>query len=108
MVKTFAEAIMAADADAVCNAGYRDLAGGNNAGLDGGEWGGVYDAAAAADQGDGVDAVELGGDAVPGQSGASFGNPDEQEGEPAEQDVGADRGGFPFVRSQAATGSWGR
>ena len=70
----------------------RHLAGGNNAGLGGGEWGGVHDAAGRPDQGDGMDPVELGGDAVPGPPGASFGDPDQQQGEPAEQHVGADAG----------------
>jgi len=78
----------------------RDLVGGNNARLGGGEWGGVYDAAGAADQSDGVDAVELGGDAVPRHAGASFGDADKQQGEPAEQHVGADAG-FEAVEHRA-------
>ena len=45
---------------------------------------------ARAGEGDGVDAAELDGDAPPGVAGASFGDADEQQGEPAEQHVGAD------------------
>ena len=48
------------------------------------------DGAGAAGEGDRVDPAELGGDAPPGQPGAAFGDADEQQREPAEQDVGAD------------------
>jgi hypothetical protein len=37
-----------------------------------------------------VQALELGADAVPGAAGLVLGDADEQEGEPAEDDVGAD------------------
>jgi hypothetical protein len=37
-----------------------------------------------------VEPVELGADARPGASGGGFGDADEQQGQPAEQDVGAD------------------
>ena len=46
--------------------------------------------ACAAGEGDGVDAAEFGGDAPPGRPGAAFGDADEQQRQPADQDVGAD------------------
>src|SRR6476659_5320850 len=69
---------------------FGDLTTAVNAGLGGGEWGGVDGGACAAGEGDGVDAAEFGGDAPPGRPGAAFGDADEQQRQPADQDVGAD------------------
>jgi hypothetical protein len=52
----------------------------------------VDDGVGAPGQGDRVDSAEFERDASPVQPGASFGDADEQQGEPAEQDVGADAG----------------
>ena len=70
--------------------GWGDLAGGENAGLGGVERGDVDDAAGTPGEGDGVDAAELDRDPPPRQVGGPFGDPDQQQGEPAQQDVGAD------------------
>ena len=57
-----------------------------------GRVGGLPEGAGRAGPGDGVLALELGADAVPGLAGGVLGDADEEEGEPAEDDVGADAG----------------
>ena len=75
------------------DAGWRvDAAGVNNAAGGVAGRGGLDDGPGRALEGDGVDAAELDGDAPPGGAGASFGDADEQQGEPAQQHVGADAG----------------
>ena len=66
---------------------FGDAAGVNNALLALGERCGLHDGPGRALERDGVDAAELDGDAPPGESGASFGDADEQQGEPAEQEL---------------------
>jgi hypothetical protein len=54
--------------------------------------GGLGDGSSGALQGDGVQAAQVEGDPPPGQPGAASGDADQQQGRPAEQDVGADAG----------------
>ena len=67
-----------------------DLAMTENVGLGGGQQGGVDGGAGAAGQAHRVHPAQVGGDAAPGGAGAAFGDADEQQRQPAQQDVGAD------------------
>src|SRR3954447_25571691 len=67
-------------------------AGPKNALLGGGELSGLGDRAGRPGQGDGVQPAQLAGQGRPGLSGAPFGDPNQQQRKPAEQDVGADAG----------------
>ena len=58
--------------------------------LAGGELGCLADAAGVALEGDEVEPFELTAEVAPGVVGLAFGDPDEQEREPADEDVGAD------------------
>jgi hypothetical protein len=59
------------------------------AGLGGGR-GGLAEGAGGAGEGADVQLVELVADVVPGQAGGGLGDADQQQGQPAQDDVGAD------------------
>jgi hypothetical protein len=66
-----------------------------------GEFGRLPERAGRSGEGDGVDPVEVGADLWPGQCGGGLGDSDEEQGEPAEQDMSADTVFEPVVdRSQ--------
>src|SRR6266581_2926980 len=79
-----------------CGCGGDDLRGfGQVQGLEdvfvaGGELGAVGEGAVGAGEGAQVDALELGAQAVPGLAGGGLGDADQQQGQPAQGDVGAD------------------
>src|SRR4051795_3092755 len=52
--------------------------------------GALAEGAGGAGEGDGVEPVEVAADVVPGVAGAGLDDADEEQGEPAEHDVGAD------------------
>jgi hypothetical protein len=63
-----------------------------NAHVDGAQRSDVDDAAGGPGEGDRMHSAELDRDAAPGQPGAAFGDPDEEQRQPAQQHVGADAG----------------
>jgi hypothetical protein len=65
-------------------------AGDNNALLNLAEWGGLGDGAGGPGERHGVDPAELESDAPPCHAGAPLSDSDQQQGEPAQQDVGVD------------------
>src|ERR1035438_3968935 len=67
-----------------------DAEAGEDAALGGGEVGGLPEGAGGAGEGAEGELAELVGDLVPGGAGGGLGDPDEEQGEPAEDDVGAD------------------
>src|SRR5688500_11289826 len=70
--------------------GRGDVEGGEDVALGLGEVGGLTEGAGRAGVGDGVQALELGAQAVPGLAGGLLGDADQEQGEPAQQDVSAD------------------
>ena len=73
------------------------LAGGEDRGLVGGDLGALADPAAAAVQVDGVHAVHLAGDDRPGVAGGVLRDADQDQGQEAQGDVGADAVLFAVV-----------
>jgi hypothetical protein len=68
----------------------RDLERGEDGALQVGDAGGLLHGAGGALQGDEVEALQLGRDPPPALVGGAFGDPDQQQGEPADDDVGVD------------------
>jgi hypothetical protein len=67
-----------------------DLECGEDGALRVGRRGGLLDGAGGAVQGDGVEPLQLGCDPPPALAGGAFGDPDQEEGEPADDDVRLD------------------
>jgi hypothetical protein len=55
-----------------------------------GRWGGLLDGAGGAFQRDEVETLQLGRDPPPALVGRALGDPDQEQGEPADDDVGPD------------------
>src|SRR6266545_1863473 len=70
--------------------GWVEVEGGEDVALGLGGLGGLPERAGRAGEGDQVQAVEVGADGRPGSAGGGLGDADEEQGQPAEQDVGAD------------------
>lgn len=80
-----------------------DLEGGEDGALRLGQPRRLLDGAGLALEGDELQALQLGGDPPPALAGSAFGDPDQQEGKPADDDVGAS---CAHVSGGASTQTW--
>ena len=85
--------------------GAGEVEGGEHVALGLGGFGGLAEGAGGAGEGAGLQALEFVAQAVPGVAGGGLGDADEQQGEPAQQDVGADAVFEPVVDRVAGRGS---